>query len=112
MAITNPRARMAMGTLTKKTEPHQNDSSRKPLATIPRAPPAPANPDQMAIALARSLGGKTTVMIDRVAGMVSAAPTPMAPRSTISWLALSLRVATRAATRKMPRPTTRAGLRP
>ena len=74
-----------MGTATKKTDPHQKPASRRmPLISGPMAPPAPANPAQMAMALDRSCGGNTTVMIDRVAGMISAAPMPMTARMPIS----------------------------
>ena len=77
---TRTMASSAMGTLTKKTEPHQNFSNRSPEARMPRAPPAPAKPDQMAMALARSCEGNTTVMMESVAGIVRAAPTPITPR--------------------------------
>jgi hypothetical protein len=45
---------ITMGTLTKNTEPHQKCWSRNPLMIGPSAPPAPANPAQMAMARARS----------------------------------------------------------
>ena len=43
----------------------------------PSATPTPAVAVQMAIAFGRSSAGNTLVMIDSVAGMMSAAPTPM-----------------------------------
>jgi hypothetical protein len=46
--------------------------------------PTPARPDQMPIALPRSSAGKTFVMIESVAGMIRAAPTPMAARAAIT----------------------------
>ena len=47
-------------------------------------PPAPAKPAQMPTALARSSGGNTLVMVDRVPGMRSAAPRPVSARSPMS----------------------------
>ena len=47
----------------------------------PRMPPAPAKPDQMPIARARSSSGKVEVMIDRVTGMIIAAPMPAITRA-------------------------------
>ena len=54
-----------MGTFTRKADPHQNFSSRAPVTIGPRAPPAPANPAHMAIALRRSWGGKMVVSSDK-----------------------------------------------
>ena len=50
----------------------------------PRMPPAPAKPDQMPIARARSSSGKVEVMIDSVTGMIIAAPTPAITRAMSS----------------------------
>ncbi len=63
-----------MGTLTKKTEPHQKCSSSQPPAIGPRMIPMPDTPAQMPMARPRSLGGKMFVMIDSVAGMINAPP--------------------------------------
>ena len=53
------------------------------------AMPSAENPAQMAMARARSVGTvKTLVTIDRVAGMMSAAPTPMTQRMAISEVGL------------------------
>jgi len=41
---------------------------------------------QNAIARPRSLGGKTLVMIERVAGMMNAPPMPIAARVNVSWV--------------------------
>ena len=64
-----------IGTLTKKTDPHEKCSSRKPLTTGPTAAPPPEIPAHTAMALPRSCGGKTLVRIESVAGMTNAAPT-------------------------------------
>ena len=47
--------------------------------------PIAAMPAQIPIAFPRSSRGKTFVMIESVAGMMSAAPTPIAARIAISW---------------------------
>ena len=46
----------------------------------PSVPPVPAKPAQMPTALARSSGGNTLVIVDRVPGMSSAAPMPISAR--------------------------------
>ena len=77
-------------TLTTNTDPHQNDGeihqpvSRKPATSGPRLPPAPAKPAQIAIAFARSRGGKTAVSNDNVAGITNAAPMPEIERDAIT----------------------------
>ena len=58
--------------------------SRKPATSGPSAPPAPANPAQIAIALARLCGGKTAVSNDNVAGITNAAPMPEIARDAIT----------------------------
>ena len=76
------RPAMAMGTLIRKTDPHQKWSSRKPPRMGPIATPSPVVPDQMPMARARSRSVvKTLVRIDRVDGMMAAAPTPMQARA-------------------------------
>ena len=49
--------------------------------------PMPATPAQMPMALPSSLPEKTLVIIERVEGMISAAPMPMKARPAISWSA-------------------------
>ncbi len=71
----------------------------------PMAAPAPANPAHTAMARPRSWGGKTVTRIDRVAGITSAAPTPMIPRVTMTWLAESEMAASSEAAPKMTRPS-------
>ena len=67
------------------TEPHQKWSSRKPPTTGPSATATPATPDQMPIAIARSRAFvNTLVRIESVAGMISAAPTPITARAVMS----------------------------
>ncbi len=75
---------MTIGTLIRKTEPHQKCSSRKPPKTGPIATARPTEPAHTPIALARSRGSNTFEMIDSVAGMIAAAPTPISARAAIS----------------------------
>ena len=73
-----------MGTVTKKTDPHQNQRSSSPLDTTPKAPPAPANAAHTAIALGRSCGGNTDVNSESVDGMMRAAAMPMIARPAMT----------------------------
>ncbi len=73
-----------MGRFTTKTEPHQNLSSSAPPTRGPAAMASPLAPDQIAMAIGRSRSLKTAEIRDRVAGMISALPTPIAPRAMIS----------------------------
>ena len=78
------RATATTATLVRKIEPHQKCSSSQPLLTPPSAAPTPAKPAQMAMARLRSLGGNTWARTDNVAGMTSAAPTPIAALAAMS----------------------------
>ena len=99
-------------TLVRKIEPHQKCCSSQPLVTPPRPAPTPANPAQMAIARRRSSGGKTWASTDSVAGMTSAAPTPMRARAAISWPDELANAATPDAPPKSTRPPFSARRRP
>ena len=90
MAMT---AMMTIGTLMRKTEPqslpvsqfdHCGCSSSTPPSTGPRATAAPTAPAQVPIALPRSCGGNTTVMMASVVGSTAAPPTPMTARKPMS----------------------------
>jgi hypothetical protein len=74
-----------MGTLIRKTEPHQKCSSSTPPSTGPIATARPTAPAQTPMARGRSRGSKTLAMIERVAGMTAAAPRPISARAAISW---------------------------
>ena len=72
------------GTLTRKIEPHEKLSIRNPPATGPRATPSPAVAAQMPTAVARSRSsGNTLMSSDSVAGMMKAAPAPIAARQAM-----------------------------
>ena len=98
----------AMGTLTSSVEPHQNPSSSAPVTMGPIDAPAPANPAQTAMARAARGAGRSTVMIDRVAGMMNAAPMPMTARLAITCEASDARPASSAPTPKTASPPSRA----
>ena len=78
---------MAMGTLMRNTDPHQKWASRSPPTIGPRAKPTPLVPAQNPMARWRSWGSrKTSVMMARVEGIMSAAPMPMLARAAMSTL--------------------------
>ena len=66
----------------------------------------------MPIAVPRWRGGKVTVMIERVAGFISAAPMPCTTRAPISTLALPARPQPSDESVKIARPTTKIRRRP
>ena len=75
----------AIGTFTRKMEPHQNLDSSRPPAIGPTATPRPIVPAHAPMARARSPGSrKTSLMIDSDAGMARAAPAPIRARHAIS----------------------------
>ncbi len=74
--------------------------------------PSAAVAAHMPIALPRSSRGKTFVIVDSVAGMISAAPTPITARRATSWPADEANPAARLAAPKMMRPAWSARLRP
>ena len=78
----------------------------------PSATPMPAVPAHTPIARPRSAGGKTLVMIERVAGMISAPPMPMNARVAISWSALPAKADASEPSPKSRYPAWRAPRRP
>jgi hypothetical protein len=66
----------------------------------------------MPIAVPRCRGGNVAVMIDSVAGFISAAPTPWMVRAAISASALPARPQASEATVKITRPTMKISRRP
>ena len=100
------------GRLTRKIAFQLACSISQPPATGPMAMPSPETPAQMPIAFARSLAGKTAVMIDSVEGMMNAPPMPIRARVAIS---ISGEVASADSPEprpKMARPIVRPRLRP
>ena len=72
----------------------------------------PATPAQAPTARRRCSGGKVLVIVDNVAGMTSAAPTPRRPRRTISDVGPLTVMAAAEAPPKTTRPAIRARRRP
>jgi len=70
----------ATGRLRKKIARQLTDSVSSPPRTGPMASASADTPAQVPIALPRSCGGKALVMIDSVAGIISAAPMPWIAR--------------------------------
>ena len=112
---------MTIGTLTRNTEPHlfpSNHSNHEgccksmPPKTGPSAIAAPTAAAQAPIALPRSWGGNTTVIIARVVGSTAAPPTPITARIPISIPELAENAAIADATPKIVRPMIRTFLRP
>ena len=105
-------AMTASTTLRAKTERQSQNSSSVPEATTPSTALAPATPAQMLTALVRSVAAKVPVIVDRVAGITSAAPTPSRARSAISSCAPLAVIATAEATVKIPSPASSIRRRP
>ncbi len=97
-----------MGTLTRKVEPQAWSSSSRPATSGPTAMASPEVAVQAVMARARSPFGKTATSRDSVAGMTTAAPTPMIARaattSPVSWTRLPITEPPA----KITRPATRA----
>ena len=80
-AATN--ATPASAAAATKVETQENCSSRAPERSMPRIDPETAKPDQIPTARARSSDGNTAVIVDKVPGMIIAAPSPMTARATM-----------------------------
>lgn len=79
---------------------------------MPMIAPAAAKPDQIATPLALRSGGKAEVMVDRVPGMIMAAPTPMTTRHAMSSWVVEAKAANAAATANSTFPAMRTLRRP
>ena len=106
-------ATAAIGTLTRKIEPHQKFSSSQPPVMGPAATPTPTMAAHRPIALARGTGSvKMFVISARVAGKITAAPTPIAARPQISASAVSTCAATAEVIANSASPALRKPRRP
>ena len=75
----------AIGTLIRKTDPHQKWASSRPPTIGPSAMPTPLVPAQMPMARWRSAWSRNmSVMIASVEGIIMAPPMPMLARAAIS----------------------------
>jgi hypothetical protein len=95
-----------------KMDDQSNHSSSSPPVSGPSPIPTAASAAQMPIALPRSLPVKRLAMMESVAGMISAAPIPIAARTAITSLAESATRAPRLASPKIVTPAWSARLRP
>ena len=101
------------GTLTKKIHGHDSVSTRIPPSSSPTAPPPTAIAAQTPSAFARSGPSLNVVVtIERAAGETSAAPSPCAPRATISHVSPFANPQSSDATVKSTRPARKTRLRP
>ena len=87
-ASVTKTATIATGTLRKKIDCQETFSTRNPPTTGPIASAIALTPAHVPIALPRSCGGKALEMIDSVAGIMNAAPTPCAARPATSQASL------------------------
>ena len=71
-------------TFNPKIERHEKTVSRVPEASRPRIAAPPATAAQTLTARVRCAAGNVLVIVDSVAGITSAAPSPSNARSTIS----------------------------
>ncbi len=97
------------GRLTRKTEPHQKNSTRTPLITEPSAIPAVITPDHMPIAFARWPGSVNMVRSRAIVDGISVAPPmPRSARAAIRVSALFAYAATSEAVPKAAAPVSRS----
>src|SRR4029079_10118318 len=97
---------------TAKTARHDHHSSTRPEVRRPRIAEAPATPAQAPTALARCAAGKVEVIVESVAGITSAAPTPRRARIAISQEASAWVIAAAEPTPKIARPASSVLRRP
>ena len=81
-------ASAATGRLRKKIDCQETFSTRKPPTTGPMASASALTPAHVPIALPRSSGGNVLEMIERVPGIMNAAPTPWTVRPVTSQASL------------------------
>ncbi len=102
----------ARTTLTAKAARQENHSSRTPVHSRPSTALPPATPAQTPTARVRSAGGNVPVIVDSVAGITSAAPAPIRPRSTMRVPAEEMAIAAAEAAPKTTSPASSALRRP
>ena len=103
---------MPTGTLMKKIQLQLICSVRMPPISGPIASAIADTPTQIPIAVPRCRGGKVAVMIESVAGFISAAPTPWTTRAPIRNAAPVARPHASEEAVKIVRPTMKISRRP
>ena len=101
-----------IGTLMKKIQFQLTCSVSRPPTSGPIASAIAETPAQMPIALPRSRGGNVAVMIESVAGFISAPPRPCTTRAPIRKPPFGARPQARDAPVKTARPTMKISRRP
>ncbi len=109
-ATTIPR--IPTGTLTKKIQFQLMLSTMRPPASGPIASAMAETPAQMPIAWPRCFGGNVAVMIESVAGFISAAPIPCTARAPIRKPAFGAKPQASDESVKTARPTMKMRRRP
>lgn len=99
-------------TFSANTEGQDHTCRTSPETSIPRTAAPPATAAQTLTARVRCWLAKVPVMVDRVAGMTSAAPRPITARRPISSPADAAVMATAEAAPKTARPAISASRRP
>ena len=107
-----PTAIAATGTLIRKIDCQETFSTRKPPTTGPIARAIALAPAQVPIALPRSSGGNVFVMIESVAGIISAAPTPCIARPAMSHTSVCEKAMKRLERPKIATPIRKTRRRP
>ncbi|CAM5358885.1 hypothetical protein SPURM210S_02364 [Streptomyces purpurascens] len=101
-----------IGTLTRKTEPHQKWSSSQPPRIGPSGMPSAEAADMTPMALPRSSGPNSEGSTDSASGMTSAPPTPITARAATTQVTSPARVPATEPARKIPSPATSISRRP
>ncbi len=102
----------AIGTLTRKTEPHQKWSSSQPPMIGPSGRPSAEAADITPTALVRSSGANSEGSTDSASGVTRAAPTPMTARAAITVSTSPASAPTTEPARKTPSPAISIRRRP
>ncbi len=102
----------ATGRFRKKIDCQLTLWTRKPPTTGPMARAIAETPAHVPIAFPRSAGGNALVMIDSVAGIISAAPTPWTARQATSHVSLGANPMAPLARAKIVTPARKALRRP
>ncbi len=105
-------ATMISGTVTRKTEPHQNSSSSRPAMSGPIAEIAPPVADHSAIDFVRPGPDHSAVMRASVVGYAMPAASPPTIRATMSTSMVGAHAATRPAGSERATPSRSIILRP
>ena len=80
-------ASAASATFNPNTDCQDHTCSSRPVVSRPRTALPPATPAQTPTARVRWAGGNVLVIVDNVAGITNAAPSPSTPRNAMSALA-------------------------